>query len=231
MPCAGDQQACPLPQQFFNTSSCKCECIDLHKQCLTGRQIFSSNECDCVCPEEKLKSQCALERKLFSQDKCDCVQIRRARATGAIPPPNPMAPPPPRGLCFLSVSNCTDMKVPNTTTCQCQCAQFLPAMDCPTPKPHTHSHRHRSHDHTHDHEYVLDVNGCPELTPKGKRYRMVRVPRRAKSQKTKKDKSRNTKKSKSSTPPEDTATILTPSDTCPEGQIPNFDTCECMRQQ
>lgn len=156
------------------------------------------------------------------------------------PPPPPLAPPPPPGLCALSASSCTDLKVLNLTVCECQCVQFLPAMECPTPRhmhtprrSHTHTHSH-THSHSRTYEYVIDENGCRELTPKGNHFRRQRRRNPRRTRKTKESgtgKTKKTRKSKTdrskSEPP---ATIQTPADSCPTGQTPNFDTCECSRQ-
>ncbi len=224
------KKSCASPQKFFNTTNCKCECNNVHHACETGRQIFNKDQCDCVCPIEKVLSQCKQENGVYNEKKCDCEPItivRRVRNEGdAAPPPPPFFPPPQFDVCPLTPANCTGLKELNDIACECQCTQFLP-LECPTPsRPSTHTH-------THTHEYVYNENGCRELTPKGKRYRRVHRKRNRRTKKTsKKEKSPKRKTRKEKSPKEATIppppSIQTPASSCPDGQTPNIETCECM---
>ena len=224
------ERTCDFPQQIFNVTTCKCECLNQNEKCYIGQQIFDEHKCECICPFEKLHSQCFYEQSMLDKEGCECVPYRKTRQTSSVaPPPPPPPPPPPQNFCAISAFNCTDMKALNITTCECQCTQFLPA-ECPTPSSKTKDKtktKTTRKDKSKNRAYVIGSDGCPELTPKGKKYRKVRVPRRASRTKTK-----TTTKSRSN---ESISTISTlpsissPADSCPDGQVPDFDNCVCMR--
>lgn len=249
-----NQMVCPLELQVFNKTSCRCEC--LKTECV-GYQILNQRTCDCECPKEKVASLCRHDNRVYDDSKCDCVsKTRKARQspTGSAPPPPPPPPPPPSRMCQTTSRNCTNnLKVWNETSCDCECFQFKPAnvtreLECPTPQPrtHTHTHTHRSRHNkpepfdTNKYDYVYGEDGCPELTPKGKKYRKRKISPGRGKRKTK-SKGRKKKGEKTPTKPKPTKeppttdapdvdgpAIRAPVDSCPIGQMANTDTCECV---
>ena len=198
------EKSCPSPHHFLNTTNCKCECR---------------------VPIEKLISQCMQKNSIFDKDECDCIpnaKVRRVRNVGdAAPPPPPPPPPPPVNFCPLTPTNCTGLKELNQTACECQCETFLP-LECPTPsRPRSKPLKNRN---GHVHEYVYGEDGCRELTRKGGKYRTKHVSPVRKPRHT----GRKSKTGKSPKPVVPPPSILTPASSCPDGQTPNFNTCECM---